>query len=41
MRYHKFITHYGPIVGSNKIYVAGSDKKLRIFNYKDGKLIKE
>ena len=41
MRYQKFIPHYGPIVGSNKIYVAGSDKKLRIFNYKDGKLIQE
>ena len=41
IRFQKFIPHYGPLVGSNRVYVAGSDKKLRIFNYKDGKLIKE
>ena len=41
MRYQKFIPHFGPVVGSNKVYVAGSDKKLRVFNYKDGKLIEE
>ena len=41
MRYQKFIPHFGPMVGSNKVYVAGSDKKLRVFNYKDGKLIEE
>ena len=29
------------MVGSNKVYVVGSDKKLRGFNYKDGKLIEE
>jgi len=29
------------VVGSNKVYVAGSDKKLRVFNYEDGKLIEE
>jgi outer membrane protein assembly factor BamB len=41
LRYKKFIPHFGPVIGSDKIYVAGSDKKLRIFNYKDGKLIEE
>ena len=41
MRYQKFIPHFGPVVASNKVYVAGSDKKLRVFNYKDGKLIEE
>ena len=31
VRYQKFIPHFGPVVGSNKVYVAGSDKKLRVF----------
>ena len=28
MRYQKFIPHFGPVIGSNKVYVAGSDKNL-------------
>ena len=37
----KIYTSFGPVVGSNNVYVAGSDKNPRVFNYKDGKLIEE
>ena len=39
VRFQKFIVHYGPIVASEKIYLVSSDKKLRIYNSKNGKLI--
>jgi hypothetical protein len=40
-RNQKYILHRGRGVGTNKGYVSGSEKKLRVFNKKDGKSMEE
>ena len=41
MKSDKFITHYGPVVASKKVYVSGGDGFLRVFDSINGDLLNE